>query len=60
MGNKIRPLWRFHENRSADTSVQTREALIADNLTEAVDHAVVGFLASSSRALQLYSCLYNI
>ena len=59
-GRELQPLGGLHEDGSLNSSVQPREALVANNLAEAVDHAVVGLLTSSGRALELDSCLYDV
>lgn len=53
-------LGSLHENGGRDTAVESRETLVLDDLSEAVEHASVGVSASSAGSLQLNSGLDNI
>ena len=52
-GRKLLPLWSFHQYRRRNTSIESRKALILDNLLKAIDHSVVAFSSNALPLLQL-------
>ena len=52
-GRELLPLWSFHQYRRRNASIESRKALILDNLLKAIDHSVVAFSSDALPLLQL-------